>query len=162
MSKWKEVFSKSVSLAEELADYEYEYKFGPPANSIDIESLNSHLRMPIPKELEELLKEFNGVLAKDKYWGWKELYLSINSMMIDLPEYFNESGNPLPPTIELCNTVFFAQQNGYGVLFGICTSGFNGFEVGQILAMESDAGELYLECNSLYDFVSSSEYCSLG
>ena len=162
MSNWKEKFDSSSFGVSDKDELELEYKFGPPASETDIHETEESLKIIFPNELRSLLSEFNGIEAKDKYWGWRQLYLSTSTMKNELQEYLMESGNPMPPKEELERVVFFAQQNGFALLFAVCIDAFEEFDKGQIICLVNDTGEFELECDSLDEFVSSSDYCVLG
>jgi len=51
-----------------------------------------------------------GIEAKDKYRGWNQLYLSTSNIMKEIPEYIQDSGNPMPPNDHLSKVIFFSQQ----------------------------------------------------
>ena len=162
MNVWKGIFEKASNEFEDKDELELSYKFGLPASSDDFKEVEVALRIKMPSELCQMLGEFNGIEATDNCWGTKQLYLSTRDMIDEIPKYFRESGNYVPPQEELEKVIFFAQQNGYSALFALCIKPFNEFKVGDVLVVESDAGEFEPECNSLKDFVSSCNYCHLG
>lgn len=162
MNKWKEAFLDSASEFEDKDELEIAYEFGEPASHDEIQKLEAALSIELPASLSELLSEFNGIGVKQKYWGSGHLYLSTEYIANEIPAYFRESGNYVPNKNELNSIVFFAQQNGLSVLFALCVKPFNGFNIGEVLSLESDTGEFESECASLQEFVQSSEYCHLG
>jgi len=159
---WKNKFEKSSSEFVDKDELELEYKFGDPATEDQLSEVEKSLRICIPDSLRTLLLEFNGIEAKDKYRGWNQLYLSTSNIMKEIPEYIQDSGNPMPPNDHLSKVIFFSQQNGFAVLYAVCVEPFETYLPNQIVAVESDAGEFYLACESLSEFVSSSEYCHLS
>jgi SMI1 / KNR4 family (SUKH-1) len=163
MSMWKERLERAIAGFEDREELSSEYRFGSPASDSDIAALELHLGRALPSSLRELFGEFNGVAYRDNAWGsaWRPLYLSMSEIVGELRAYFAESGNPLPEEHEFQSVVFFAHQNGFGVLFAVCAEAFGEFSVGQVLAVESDVGEFYVECESLEDFVSQPSYCTL-
>ena len=162
MNYWRESFLDSACKLEDKIELEIAYEFGDPATSEEIRKLESALSLELPKSLSGLLSEFNGIDVKQKYWGSGHLYFNTEYIANEIPLYFRESGNFVPGENELSSVVFFAQQNGLAVIFALCVKPFNGFKVGEVLSLESDTGEFESECDSLQDFVQSSEYCHLG
>jgi len=160
---WKKLLEQAIAEFEDREELESEYKFGIPATGGEIATLELHLGRALPSDLRELFGEFNGVAYRDKAWGseWRPLYLSTSEITGELESYFAESGNPLPEQHELQRVVFFAHQNGFGVLYAVCAEAFCDFSKGQVLAVESDAGEFYVERESLEEFVSEPTYCTL-
>lgn len=163
MPLWKDRLEIAISEFEDRDELNSEYTFGNPATGSEISALEACIGRQLPADLRELLEEFNGVSYRDTTWGeeWRPLYLSTAQIANELQTYFAESGNPLPEDYELERVMFFAHQNGFGVLYCVCAEDFGEFSAGQILAMESGVGELYVEQDSLESFVSSPEYCSL-
>ncbi len=162
IENWKSKFIKSASEFEDKDELEISYEFGNPATADDLQEFEKTLKISVPASFAELLSEFNGVDAKQKYWGSGHLYLSTNYIINEIPIYFKESGNYVPPKNEMDSVIFFAQQNGLSALFALCVKPFNNFKAGEVLVLESDTGEFELECGSLQEFVQSSEYCHLG
>lgn len=162
MRSWKDTFLESASEFEDKDELEIYYEFGGPATDKEIRELEEELCIAIPNPLSELLREFNGIDVKQKYWGTGHLYLKTKYIINEIPIYFKESGNYVPDKKELDSVVFFAQQNGLAVLFALCAKPFNSFRAGEVLSLESDAGEFELECGSLQEFVQSGECCHLG
>lgn len=162
MNNWKKAFLSGASKFEDREELEINYTFGSPASTEDLRALKQAINLEIPKNLLDLMKEFNGIEVDQKYWGKGQLYLSINFIIKELPKYFQESGNYLPPKNESDSVIFFAQQNGMAALFALCVKPFNTFNVGEVLALESDSGEFVPEALSLEDFVQSGSCCHLG
>ena len=162
MTSWKEKFLESANEFEDKDELEIAYEFGGPATDKEIRELEETLNNEIPVSLSELLREFNGIDVKQKYWGTGHLYFKTEYIINEIPAYFKESGNYVPDKKELDSVVFFAQQNGLAVLFALCVKPFNSFKAGEVLSLESDTGEFELEYGSLQEFVQSGECCHLG
>lgn len=163
MGKWRNAFEKSAAASVRgREDLEVEFEPGAPATAKQLSEFSLALGITVPGALLEMLGEFNGVRSKDKYWGWTSLYLNTKEILVDVPAYLAESGNPAPPEDQLRSVVFFAQQNGYAVLFAICAIPFEEFECGHVLALDHETGEFELEAKSLLEFVQRSDYCTLG
>ncbi len=163
MARWKRMLAEAIGGFDEREGLEAEYRLGPPASDGEIARLEQHLGVALPADLHSLLLEFNGVAYRDRYWGeeWRPLYLSIQEMLGELENYIANSGNPFQPAEELDNVAFFAQQNGFAVLFALCTRPFGDFSVGQVLSLDHETGEFELERETLEEFVSDPAYCTL-
>lgn len=162
MSKWKRVFEKAFRDFEEVDELEMEFSFYAPASASEIKSLESSKRVKLTEDLKSMFLEFNGVAVKEKYLGRKNLYLPISEIIGDVEDYIVNSGNPMPPEAELNSVVFFAQQNGYAVLYAICCQPFGRFGVGQVLALDHETGEFDVESESQEEFVGNSWHCRLS
>jgi len=162
MINLKEAFLKGASKFKDKDELEINYKFGNPASEEDLEELEKYLKAEIPEILFKLLSEFNGIEVTKKYWSAGQLYLSTNFIINEIPKYFQESGNYVPPKEQLDSVIFFAQQNGLAALFALCVKPFDNFKTGEVLVLESDTGEFETEIGSLEEFIQSSVYCHLG
>ena len=163
MGFWKTTFERSAEAVPDRAERCVAYRFGPPASDTELEMLSGHLGSAVPSDLRAMLQEFNGIEIRDKYWGasWQPLYLSVDQMLHDVPEYVRTSGNPIPPSEELANVAFFAHQNGFAELYGVCLRAFSSFGDGDVLVMDHDTGEFDRAEDSLMGFVGSARYCEL-
>jgi hypothetical protein len=163
MVRWKPLLEKAIEEFEDRDSYGGEYRFAAPATTDEIARLEQNLGSPLHPDLRSMLLEFNGVAYRDKYWGpqWRPLYLSVSQMLEELQDYFANSGNPLPAADELRNVAFFAQQNGFGVVYAVCSRNFGDFTSGQVLALDHETGEFALERESLEEFVSDPSNCTL-
>ena len=163
VESWKKLFEQSAWNVANRDELEVEYFFGKPVTDDEISKVEDALGLRLPNELCELLREFNGIETKQKYWGPnpRPLYLSTQNMLVDIPEYIQESGNPMPPNDQLASVIFFAHQNGYAELYAVCVKSFKGFQLGQVLCLDHETGEFQLERDSLKEFVECSEYCVL-
>lgn len=162
MSKWKEIFDKAFNEFEDVDELEMEYRFLDPASEEQLNLFENKTSGSIPPDLRSLYQEFNGICVKEKYWGWENLYLPISESLEELQDYFNTSGNPIPPESEIENVAFFAQQNGYAILYGVCCSSFGKFKTGQVLGLDHETGEFELESKTLEEFVKDSWHCTLS
>ena len=163
VESWKKLFDESAGNVARRGEREVEYFFGKPVTDDEISNVEEALGLRLPNELRELLKEFNGIEVKQEYWGPNPLplYLSTQNMLVDIPKYIQESGNPMPPIDQLGSVVFFAHQNGFAELYAVCVKSFDDFQLGQVLCLDHETGEFELERNSLKHFVECSDYCSL-
>ena len=162
MSKWKRIFEAAFLNFEEVDELEMEFSFYAPASTSDIKSLEDYKRVQLTDDLKSMFLEFNGISVKEKYWGRKNLYLPISEIMGAVEDYIVNSGNPMPPEAELNSVMFFAQQNGYAVLYGMCCQPFGEFDVGQVLALDHETGEFEVESENLEEFASNSWHCGLS
>lgn len=162
MSKWKGLFETAFRGFEEVDELEMDFRFYDPASTVDIKILEGSKRLQLTEDLKSMFLEFDGISVKEKYWGSKNLYLPISEVIGDVEDYIVNSGNPMPPETELNSVVFFAQQNGYAVLYGMCCRSFGLFEVGQVLALDHETGEFEVESATLEEFVGNSWHCGLS
>ncbi|WP_273209581.1 SMI1/KNR4 family protein [Marinobacter subterrani] len=162
MSKWKRIFENAFRDFEEVDELEMELSFYAAASTSDIKNLEDSKQVQLTKDLKSMFLEFNGISVKEKYWGRKNLYLPLSEVMGDVEDYIVNSGNPMPPETELNSVVFFAQQNGYAVLYGMCCQPFGEFEAGQVLVLDHETGEFEVESDNLEEFVSNSWHCGLS
>ena len=85
MGKWKDSFLRSL-------DPEYErpesFEFGPPATDADLAALSSAVAAELPKDLVELLREFNGIQRICD--GWREPYNFNTQTMLTAGEYYRD------------------------------------------------------------------------
>ena len=163
MSFWKATFERSAESVPDRVERGVAYQFGAPATDHQLGLLSGHLGSAVPSDLRAMLQEFDGVEIRDKYWGpsWQPLYLSVDQMLHDVPEYVGTSGNPVPPLEELASVAFFAHQNGFAELYGVCLRAFSGFGAGDVLVLDHETGEFARAEDSLMDFVGSAQYCEL-
>jgi hypothetical protein len=163
MARWKKMLAGAIEGFDDREAFEAEYRFNPPASDGEIARLEQRLGTALPADLRSLLLEFNGVAYRDRYWGkeWRPLYLSVQEILGELEDYIANSGNPAPPAEELDSVAFFAQQNGFAVLFALCIRSFGNFAVGQVLSLDHETGEFELERETLEEFVSDPAYCTL-
>uniref|UniRef100_UPI002FD9AD5D SMI1/KNR4 family protein n=1 Tax=Arsukibacterium sp. TaxID=1977258 RepID=UPI002FD9AD5D len=163
LNRWREIFEQSAMNVPDKEELEIRYQFGQPSTESELATLEHQLGGPIPTELRSMLKEFNGIEIKEKDWGesWRPLYLSIAQILLEVVDYIETSGNPMPASDELANVVFFAHQNGFAELYAVCMRDFSEFRSGQILVLDHETGELQLAEESLSAFVSNPDYCTL-
>ncbi|MCW8128683.1 SMI1/KNR4 family protein [Microbulbifer halophilus] len=162
MSNWKRIFETAFRDFEGVDELEMEFSFYAPASIVDIRGIEDSKGVKLTEELKGIFLEFNGISVKEKYWGRKNLYLPISEVIEDVEDYIKNSGNPTPPETELNSVVFFAQQNGYAVLYGMCCQPFGEFKVGQVLALDHETGEFEVESENLEEFVGNSWHCGLS
>jgi hypothetical protein len=81
------------------------------------------------------------------------VYLDTSGMSIEVPDYFEDSDNPLPPTSDLRKVVFVAQSNGFGDLWGVCVEDVAGHRAGAVIHLDHEVGELETSLASLAEFV---------
>ncbi|HEY7158350.1 MAG TPA: SMI1/KNR4 family protein [Gemmataceae bacterium] len=157
MGKWREAFEHGRPSEWDI-EYGREYAFGPPATEQQFVAAESVLGVRLPAEVRELLSEFNGVwytIEVDRREGYEPsiLYLDIDHMTVEVPEYFRTSGNPLPAEEDLQKVVFIRQSNGFGDLWGVCLEDVAGFPAGSVVKLDHEVGELEVCSASLFQFV---------
>jgi hypothetical protein len=157
VGKWREAFELGRPSAWDI-EVGREYSFGPPATEKQLAAAESVLGVRLPADVRELLAEFNGVwytIEIDPREAYEPsiLYLDIEHMTVDVPEYFRTSGNPLPKEEELRKVVFIRQSNGFADLWGVCLEDVADFRAGAVVKLDHELGELE-ECSpSLFEFV---------
>jgi hypothetical protein len=163
MARWKKMIAGAIEGFDDREAFEAEYRFNTPASDGEIARLEQRLGMALPADLRSLLLEFNGVAYRDRHWGkeWRPLYLSIQEMLGELEDCIANSGNPAPLAEQLDSVVFFANQNGFAVLFALCVRSFGDFSVGQVVSLDHETGDFELERETLEEFVSDAAYCTL-
>jgi hypothetical protein len=104
-----------------------------------------------------MLAEFNGVWRHNRYPAGNTSenihLLDLTHMSVDVPDYFSDSDNPLPPADELRKVVFVCQSNGFGDLWGVCVEQVGGHSVGAVVKLDHEVGELEPSHPSLAEFV---------
>ncbi len=166
MAQWKTLLDEAI---EEYGRRDYlasEYRFAAPATSDEIARLENSFGSGLHPDLRSMLFEFNGVAYRDKYWGpgWNPLYLSVPQILEqpeELREYFGGSEGPIPAVEEFHNVAFFAQKNGFGVVYALCLRSFGDFTSGQVLALDHETGEFEFERESLAEFVADPANCTV-
>jgi hypothetical protein len=157
MGKWREAFEHGRPSEWDIK-LGIEYSFGPPPTEEQLAAAESVLGVRLPADVRELLFEFNGVwytteVDRREGYGPSILYLDLQHMTVDVPEYFRTCGNPLPEEAELRKVVFVRQSNGFGDLWGVCLEDVAGFRAGTVVRLDHEVGELE-ECSpSLFEFV---------
>jgi hypothetical protein len=157
MGKWREAFEHGRPSQWDV-ELGMEYTFGPPATEGQLAATESVLGVRLPADVRALLSEFNGVwytTAIDRREGYEPsiLYLDIQHMTVEVPAYFRDSGNPLPPGEDLRKVVFVRQSNGFGDLWGVCLEDVAGFRAGHVVKLDHEVGELERCSPSLFEFV---------
>jgi len=134
-----------------------EYTLGPPATEQQIADAEALLGARWPAELRELLGEFNGIwfTTKDLRRGGYEpeiLFLDIEHLTEQLPDYLGDAENELPPTNELRRVAFFCQAHEFAELWGVCVEPLAGCRVGEVIALD-DEGRWRKSAPSLLEFM---------
>lgn len=163
MTQYKTLLEEAIESFDDRVWLASEYRVAAPATRDEIALLEQNLGAPLHPGLRAMLLEFNGVAYRDKYWGtqWHPLYLSVSQMLGELQEYFAEIEDPFPAAGEFRNVAFFAQKNGFGVVYAVCSRSFGDFASGAVLALDHETGEFELEAESLEAFVSNPLNCTL-
>jgi hypothetical protein len=140
-------------------EYGAEYDFGPPATAEQVAAAEQVLGVALPADVRAMLSEFNGVWWRTRFADGREyrdiLYLDLQHMTEDVPRYFADCGNPLPPRKDRRKVVFVAQSNGFGELWGVCAADVAGHPAGAVVHLDHEVGELEPSHSSLAEFVRS-------
>jgi hypothetical protein len=156
MNKWRTLFESNLAPVAERP-YREEYDFGPPATDEQLAAAEQALGITFPADVREMLAEFNGVWRRTHFSDGREyrdiFYLDLQNMTVDLPQYFADCGNPLPPKRDRRKVVFIAQSNGFGDLWGVCTAEVAGHTIGAVVHLDHEVGELEPSHPNLEEFV---------
>jgi hypothetical protein len=160
VGKWREMFEARLP---PVADRECgeEYEFGPPATEEQLAVVEISLGIYLPVDLRDLMSEFNGVwyttkVGRERGYGRDNLLFDTKGMSVSVPEYFTScGGNPLPPADDLRKVVFFAQNNGFAYLWGVCVEDVAGYFAGEVVGLDHEVGELEHRQWSLAEYVHS-------
>ena len=157
MGKWRDAFMHGRPSREDT-EYGTEYTFGPPATQEELAAAEQALGVRLPAEVRAMLSEINGIWHTTTI-GRREGYeptiefLDVQHMTVDVPEYFRDCGNELPPEEDLRKVVFVCQSNGFGDLYGVCAEDVGEFRAGEVVYLDHEVGELERCFPSLLDFV---------
>jgi hypothetical protein len=140
-------------------EYGAEYDFGPPATDEQMAATEQVLGVALPADVRAMLSEFNGVWRRTSFADGRAyrdiLYLDLHHMTTDVPAYFADCGNPLPPKKDRQQIVFVCQANGFGDLWGVCAADVAGHRSGAVVHLDHEVGELEASHPSLAEFVRS-------
>lgn len=157
MGKWREAFEHGRPSFFD-AEFGLEYSFGPPATAEQLARAEAELGTRLPQEVRELLTEFNGVwvtsAAGREHGNAPDIaYLDVEHMAVEVPWYFRNCGNALPPASDLRKIVFVYQENGFADLYGVCVEDVGDFRAGEVVKLDHELGELEKAYPSLPEFV---------
>jgi hypothetical protein len=117
VAEWRTLFEADLPPVGER-EYGAEYDFGPSATNEQIAAAEQVLGVALPADVREMLSEFNGVWRRTRFADGREyrdiFYLDLQHMTEEVPQYFADCGNPLPPKKDRRKVVFIAQSNGFG------------------------------------------------
>jgi hypothetical protein len=122
MGKWRALFESNLPPVTQR-EYGEEYVFGPPATAEQIATVEQALGARLPADVREMLCEFNGIwqttaIGREDGHPPSIAFLDTQHMSVDVPGYFADSGNSLPPEEILRKVAWVAQSNGFGYLWG--------------------------------------------
>ena len=136
MGKWKDAFLKSLDPESETAEM---FEFGPPATDAELAALSSAVAAKLPKDLSELLREFNGIkrVSGDEYFGDK--YFFDTRMMPDAGDYYRNWDCDTTLAMELFKKVILiCQENGYSAMWGVVVKPFATYKYGDVVSFDHD------------------------
>src|SRR5688500_13593545 len=112
MGKWKDAFQHGRPSSWDR-EYGREYEFGPPATDQQLAALEQQLGSPLPADLREMLREFNGVqytikIDREQGYGPSKLLLT-TEQIAGVLELLLDTGNDLPPVEQLKQVAFIWQ-----------------------------------------------------
>jgi hypothetical protein len=146
MGKWKDAFLRSL-------DPEHEnpksFEFGPPATAAQLEALSSAYGASLPKDLADLLLEFNGIKSEippelrltedDEDENEKEPYYFNTEEMPSAGEYYRNWDCDTALAMEwFKNVIFVCQENGYASMWGVVAKPFASFKHGDVVSFDHD------------------------
>ena len=148
MGKWRELFESGLPPVAER-EHQMEYNFGAPATAEQIAAAEAALKVQFPAEVRELLSEFYGMWSKTVFAAGnthEEIhFLDMQHMTADVPEYFADCGNPLPPKKDRRKVVWVCQSNGFGDLWGVCAEAVAGHPAGAVVHLDHEVGDRQLQ-----------------
>ncbi|NNJ25490.1 SMI1/KNR4 family protein [Alienimonas chondri] len=130
MAKWKSAFLNSL-----VPEYDAEesFTFGAPATEAEFSTLEAAISAPVPDELRELLREFNGIRDEDGP------YYFATTQMPTAADYYREWDWPTDLLMERsADILYVCQENGYANMWGVVVRPFGPFQPGQIVAFDHD------------------------
>jgi hypothetical protein len=134
MGKWKDALLKSL-------DPEFNppgsFEFGAPATDAELAALSAALAAKVPKDLSELLREFNGVIRD--LGPWKEPYFFDSREIPVAGEYYRSWDCDTALAMEwFKNVAFVCQENGYAAMWAVVVKPFAEFRYGDIVSFDHD------------------------
>jgi hypothetical protein len=134
MGKWKDAFLRSLDPEFDAPD---SFEFGAPATDAELSALSAALGAELPKDLAELLREFNGVTRiRD---GEKEPYFFDSREIPVAGEYYRSWDCDTALAMEwFKNVAFVCQVNGYAAMWAVVVKPFPGFQYGDVISFDHD------------------------
>ena len=136
MGKWKDAFLKSLDPEFDNPD---SFEFGAPATDAELAALSAALAAKLPKDLCELLREFNGVARPSLIEGEKEPYFFDSREIPVAGEYYRNWDCDTALAMEwFKNVAFVCQENGYAAMWGVVVKPFAAFKYGDVVSFDHD------------------------
>src|SRR5262249_15045672 len=137
MGKWKDGFLKSLDPEFDTPD---SFEFGPPATDAELAALSAVLAAKLPKDLAELLREFNGITRiREGAECFGEKYFFDSREIPVAGEYYRNWDCDTALVMEwFKNVAFVCQENGYSAMWGVVVKPFAGFKYGDIVSFDHD------------------------
>jgi hypothetical protein len=134
MGKWKDAFLKSLDPEFDPPD---SFEFGPPATNAELAALSTALAVELPKDLAELLREFNGITRIRE--GEKEPYYFDSRAIPVAGEYYRNWDCDTALAMEwFKNVAFVCQENGYASMWAVVVKPFATFKYGAVVSFDHD------------------------
>lgn len=132
--KWGSVFARSIGPKADVTSVQQCW-FGDPATADQIENLETYFNAKLPRDVKELLSEFNGVKVgkgktRDKW------YLTTDEIKAAV-RFYDDRESDLVLSL-FPKVLFVCQQNGMAELWGVVLKPFKPFKRGDIAAFEHD------------------------
>jgi hypothetical protein len=134
MGKWKDAFFKSLNPEFDTPD---SFEFGPPATDAELAALSAALAAKLPKDLSELLREFNGITRISEIG--KEPYFFDSREIPVAGEYYRNWDCDTALAMEwFKNVAFVCQVNGYAAMWAVVVKPFATFKYGDMVSFDHD------------------------
>lgn len=132
--KWGAAVLRSIGPGSDV-EFAAECQFGPPATAAQIAELEAALSGKLPKDLRELLTEFNGVkVGGDDH---RETWF-LSSDEIPAAGHFYDNWDSELVLKVFPRVAFICQKNGMSGLWGVVIRPFKPFKRGEIVAIDHD------------------------
>jgi hypothetical protein len=150
MGKWRDAFLKSL-------DPKFQnpkaFEFGSPATDKELAALFSAFGAPVPDDLADLLREFNGIKQPGigfdmadpgeeddpELQAEKEPYYFSTAEMPSAGEYYREWDCDTTLAMEwFKNVMFVCQENGFASMWAVVAKPFETFKPGDVVSFDHD------------------------
>jgi hypothetical protein len=134
MGKWKDAFLKSLDPEFDSLD---SFGFGAPATDAELAALSAALGAELPKDLAELLREFNGITRIHETWN--DPYFFDSRAIPGAGEYYrNWDCDTALAMAWFKNVAFVCQENGFASMWAVVVKPFATFKYGDIVSFDHD------------------------
>jgi hypothetical protein len=134
MGKWKDAILKSLDPEFDPPD---SFEFGAPATDAELAALAAALAAELPKDLSELLREFNGITRMSELG--KEPYFFDSREIPVAGEFYRNWDCDTGLVMEwFKNVAIVCQENGFSAMRVVVVKPFAPFKHGDIVSFDHD------------------------